>query len=115
MSLAIKALFEPVRTLGHAAIGPAYVGVGTALNFPIRIIFVQNFTNAPLMFSFNGDANIDHFPLAPSSFLLLDLSSNKTLDTGYFIAKGDRLSVKTMGVAVTTGEVWFSSLYGVDY
>lgn len=113
MSLALKALFEPVRSLGFAAMGGAYVGVGTALDHPVRIIFVQNFTDTALMFSFDG-VN-DHFPLANSSFLLLDLSSNKTLDTGYFIAKGDRLYVRTMGVAATLGSVYLSVLYGIDY
>ena len=113
MSLAIKALFEPVRTLGFAAVGPAYVGVGTALNFPARQIFVQNYTDAQLMFSFDGIN--DHFPLAPNSFFLDDLTSNRTLETGYFIAKGDRLYVRHMGVAPTTDAVWFSVLYGVDY
>jgi len=113
MSLAIKALFEPVRTLGFAAIGAGYVGVGTSLNFPARQIFIQNFTDAPLMFSFDG-VN-DHFPLASDSFLLDDLTSNKTLETGYFIEKGSRLYVKTMGAVPTVNDVWFSVLYGVDY
>ena len=115
MSLAVKALFEPVRTLAFGAIGAGYVGVGTSLPHPARIIFVQNFTDTTLMFSFNGDANIDHFPLAPSSFLLLDLSSNKTVDTGYFIAKGDRLSVRHLGVAPKSGSVYFTVIYGIDY
>ena len=113
MSLAIKALFEPVRSIGFAAIQVGYTGIQTALNFPTRIIFVQNFTNATLMFSF--DFIHDHFPLPPNSFLLLDLSSNKTLETGYFIAKGDRLYVKQLGVAPTSGSVYFTALYGVDY
>jgi hypothetical protein len=65
------------------------------------------------MFSFDGFH--DHFPLASESFLLLDLSSNKTLNTGYFIAKGDRLYVKTMGAAPASGSVYFTALYGVDY
>lgn len=114
MSLAIKALFEPVRTLGFAAIGAAYVGVGTSINHPARIIFVQNFTDVPLMFSFDGIN--DHFPLASDSFLLLDLSANKTLDTGYFIAQGDRLYVKDIGgAAPASGDVYFSIVYGIDY
>lgn len=113
MSLAIKAVFEPVRTLGFAAIGPAYVGIGTALNFPARQIFIQNFTDVPLMFSFDG-VN-DHFPLASDSFLLDDLTSNRTLETGYFIAKGERLSVRHMGAAPTVNAVWFTVLYGIDY
>ncbi len=113
MSLAIKVLFEPVRTLGFAAIGPIYVGVGTALNYPARQIFIQNYTDTQLMFSFDGIN--DHFPLAAKSFLLDDLTSNRTLETGYFIAKGDRLYVRHTGIAPTIDAVWFTVLYGADY
>ncbi len=113
MSLAIKALFDPVRSLGFAAIGAGYIGVGTALNFPARQIFIQNYTNATLMFSFDG-VN-DHFPLASGQFYLNDIASNKTLETGYFVAKGDRLYVKQLDVAPTSGTVYFSVMYGVDY
>jgi hypothetical protein len=113
MSLAIKALFEPVRSLGFASIGAAYIGVGTALNFPVRQIFIQNYTNATLMFSFDG-VN-DHFPLASSQFYLNDIASNKTLETGYFLAKGDRLYVKQLDAVPTSGTVYFSVLYGIDY
>ena len=113
MSLAIKALFEPLRSLGFASVGAAYVGVGTSLTHPARIIFIQNFTDAPLMFSFDG-VN-DHFPIAAESFVLIDLSSNKTLDTGYFIAKDSRLYVKELGAAPSSGSVYFTALYGLDY
>lgn len=113
MSLAIKALFEPVRSLGFASIGAGYIGVGTVLNFPARQIFIQNYTNAPLMFSFDGIH--DHFPLAAQQFFLNDISANKTLETGYFLGKGDRLYVKHMDVAPTSGTVYFSVMYGVDY
>ena len=112
MSLAIKALFEPLRSLDFSSIAAGYTGVGTALDYPARIIFIQNFTDASLMFSF--DAVNDHFPLAPDSFLLLDLSSNKTLETGYFVAKGSRLYVKELA-SPGSGKVYFSVLYGIDY
>jgi hypothetical protein len=113
MSLALKAMFEPVRTLGFAAIGAGYVGVGTSLNYPTRMTLIQNTTDAILMFSFDGIN--DNFPLLANTFLLLDLSSNKTIETGYFIAKGERLYVKNMGTAPTTGSVYFTAIYGIDY
>jgi hypothetical protein len=122
MSLAIKALWEPLRSVTAVQIAasvdgggnPVYLGIGTSLNFPSRQIFIQNYTDAPLLFSF--DNVNDHFPLAPSQFLLDDIASNKTLETGYFLARGDRLYVKYLpGVAPTTGSVYFSTLYGVDY
>jgi len=113
MSLAIKALFEPVRSIASGAIGVGYTGIGPVLAYPSRQIFIQNFTDAPLMFSL--DSVNDHFPLPPYSFLLDDLSSNKTLETGFFLAKGDRLYVKQLGAAPMLGTVYFSTLYGMDY
>lgn len=114
MSLAIKALFEPLRSLAFGSIGAAYVGVGTVLEHPARILYIQNLTDVVLMFSIDG-VN-DHFPLPQSSFLLLDLSSNKTIESGYFMAKGDRLWVKDIGgIAPASGTVYFSVLYGIDY
>jgi|WetSurMetagenome_2_1015567.scaffolds.fasta_scaffold975176_2 hypothetical protein len=113
MSLAIRALFEPVRTLGYAAVVAAYVGVGTVLNYPARIIYIQNTTDTALMFSFDG-VN-DHFPLLANAFLLLDLSSNKSVESGYFIAKGDRLYAKYITAAPTSGSVYFTTVYGIDY
>jgi hypothetical protein len=117
MSLAIKALFEPLRSTSAAAItgaGGAYIGVGTALNFPTRQFFIQNYTDQILMFSFDGIN--DHFPLAPNQFYLNDLTSNKTVETGYFIAKDTRLYVKYLGTSnPTMNSVYFSVLYGIDY
>lgn len=113
MSLAIKMQCEPLRTLTFTAIGATYVGIGTALNFPARIIHVQNFTDIILLFSFDGIT--DHFVLAPSSFILLDFSSNKTLETGYFMGKGTRLYCEQLTVAPTTGFVSFTTFYGIDF
>ena len=51
---AVRMLFEPVRSIAAAAIGPAYMGVGTGVDHPIRQFLIQNLTDAALMFSFDG-------------------------------------------------------------
>lgn len=110
MSLAIRLRLEPVRTLGFAAIAAGYMGVGTALEHPARMIFIQNLTDALLMFSFDG-VN-DHFPLSSNGYIVLDIATNQALEQGFFLAQGDRLYVKELVGAPTTGSVYFTSFYG---
>lgn len=107
--ISIRMLFEPQRSIAFGAIGAAYMGVGTALNHPIRQFLIQNLTDATLQFSFDGIN--DHFPLPANGFFLNDISSNKTKSPGFFIAEGDRLYVKTLGVP-TTGAVYFTVAFG---
>ncbi len=109
MSLAIRMRPEVLRSLAFGSIGAGYAGVGTALTKPARIIIIQNYTDAQLMFSLDGVD--DHFPLASNGQLVLDLSSNKTVDVGFFMAEGDRLYVKNIG-SPTMGSVYFTALYG---
>jgi len=111
MSLAIRFRLEPVRSLGFASIGSAYMGVGTAMTNPIRQFFIQNLTDKTLMFSFNGID--DHFPLPSNGFFLDDITSNKTVTTGFFLAEGERLYVKEIdGDTPTQGSVYFTVMYG---
>lgn len=109
MSLAIRLLAEPVRSLAAASILAGYMGIGTSFDHPCRILFVQNLTDATLMFSLDG-VN-DHFPLIANAFLLLDVTTNKTLSTGCFISQGQRIYVKQVGVP-TTGSAYVSTFYG---
>lgn len=111
MSLAKR--FEPeiVRSIASGAIGAAYAAIGTAFTNPVRILFVQNLTDATLMFSFTGIAGQDHFPLPANGFLLLDVTANKTLDHGFFISEGWIIYVREI-VAPTSGTVYVSAFGG---
>ena len=112
MSLAIRLLPDDIRSLGFAAIGAAYSGVGTALSRPARIIHITNTTDELLMFSFDG-VN-DHFVVLENGFILLDIAANKTVSTGFFLAEGQRLYVREI-VNPTVGTVYFSTFYGADF
>lgn len=107
--LAIRLLAETVRSLGFASIGPAYMGIGTVFTNPIRMIFVQNLTDQTLMFSFDG-VN-DHFPLPTNGFLLLDITSNKTIVDGFFIGENTRIYVREIGNPIS-GTVWVTAFFG---
>jgi hypothetical protein len=112
MSLSIRARFEPLRTLGFAAIGPAYMGVGTAIDHPIRQFLIQNQTDVLLVFSFDGIN--DHFDLPKDGYWVEDVTANKTNTQGLFFAEGDRLYVRQDTAAPTRGKVSFSAIYGAD-
>lgn len=108
--LSIKMRAEACRSLAFGSIGAAYAGIGTVLANPARMIFLQNLTDATVWISLDG-VN-DHFPLLNQGYLLLDVSSNKTQDTGFFLAEGDRLYCKRLDTP-TSGSVYFTSFYGV--
>lgn len=109
-SLSIRMRAEPVRSVAAAAIGAAYMGVGTAINHPARQFFVQNLTDVSLMFSFDGVS--DHFPLPANGFFLSDIMSNSSISQAFFLAEGDRLYVREFDGLATTGAVYFSVFYG---
>lgn len=109
MSTAIRVAAETVKTLNFAAIGAAYMGIGTAFSNPIRLLFVQNLTDAALMFSLDGIN--DHFPLPALGYMILDVTTNKSLKQGWFIAEGQRVYVKNLAVP-TSGDVYVSAFYG---
>jgi len=109
MSQEIRLGCEPLRELGFAAVLAGYSMVGTRLNHPARMIYIQNLTDALLMLSFNGVD--DHFPLPANGFLLLDVTSNKTASQGFFISGGQGIYAKQMEVP-TSGSVYVTSFYG---
>lgn len=109
MPYGIRALFEPIRSRAAGDIDANYQAVGAALSQPIRILFVQNFTDAAVMFSTDGVT--DHFALPANGFLLIDISSDTTPEQAFFISKNTIFYVKQLGVP-TTSSVYISTVYG---
>jgi len=112
MSKAIRLQAEPVRSLAFGSISGVYAGIGTEMTRPIRMILLQNLTNAAVMVSFDGIN--DHLPLAANGYIVLDVTANKTVDTGFFIGEGQRFYVKDLGVACTAMSVYLSVFYGSE-
>lgn len=110
MSFNIRARFEPLHTVGFASIGATYTAIGNPYEFPVRIWHLQNLTDVILTFS--DDGIHDKLVLPPNGFLLLDLTTNKTLDReGFSFAQGDSFYVKQNGVP-TSGAVYLTLIYG---
>ena len=109
MALGTRILPESLRSLAFGSIGASYMGIGTALDHPARILEIQNLTDGALLFSFDGIE--DHAILPASGFLLLDLTANKTEERGAFVSEGTRIYVKESGTP-TSGAVYVSAFYG---
>jgi len=112
-SLCIRLFPEALRISTGAAIaaaGGAYIGIGTTLDNPSRILYLLNGTDVLLLFSYDGIT--DHQALPSNGFLLLDVSANSSVSQGFFIAQGQRIYVRYPGAAPTTGSVYLSTYYG---
>lgn len=109
ISSAIRILVEPVRSLAAGSIGASYMGIGTGLSHASRILFVQNLTDATLMFSLDGVD--DNFPLVAQGFLLIDVTANRTTASGAYFSENTRIYVKTIS-SPTTGSVYVTTFYG---
>lgn len=109
MSRSIRLVPETLKSLAFGSIGAAYMGVGTAFTSPIRILKIQNLTDALLLFSFDG-VN-DHDILPTNGFTIYDVSANKTIEQGFYVGEGTRVYVKRSGTP-TTGSVYVTAFYG---
>lgn len=112
-NLAIRIKAEALRSVSAATIAGSpgvYMGIGTAYQHPVRIYYLQNLTDATLLFSWDGVT--DNIILIANAFILIDVASNQSRVGGIFsISQGDRTYVKTSGVP-TTGAVYLSIFYG---
>jgi hypothetical protein len=109
-SLAIRLLAEPLRSLAFGSISGVYAGIGTSFDDPCRIMYMVNTTDVLLTFSLDG-VN-DHFVIASGSYLIIDISSNKTLTGGQLtISQGQRIYVKG---SPSLGAVYLTNFYGAN-
>lgn len=106
----IRLLCEPVRSLAFGAITGAYMGIGIGFSNASRILYIQNLTDVTLMFSLDGIN--DNFPLPSNAFLLLDITTNKTLSCGCFIAENTRVYVRSITGSPSLGAVYVTTFYG---
>lgn len=109
MGVSVELRAEPQRSLAFGSIGASYAVIGSALDRQIRILNVQNLTDATLQFSFDGIN--DHFVLPSNGFLLIDITTNRIeQSSGFFISIGTTINVKRIGTP-STGSVYVTSMY----
>ena len=112
MAQSRRMLAQALRSLAAASIGATYTAIGLPLTNMIRIIHTVNLTDQTIMFSFTG--NTDHFILPTGGFLLLDLSTNRINDGGFFVSENTQMFARHIGAAPATGAVYISSFYAFE-
>lgn len=109
MSLSTRIAVEPVRSRGFATIGAGFLSVGDPLNHASGMLVFINDTDVTLMVSWNGVD--DHQPVLPGGFVQ-DITTNKTIDGGFYAAEGQQFYVRHLGVAPTVGSFYITNYYG---
>jgi len=109
MSVLTRLKIDRLRSLAFGSIVANYTAIGTRFEFPTRMVIIQNFTDADLMFSATG--NTDHIPIRANSSMVLDGTANKTTDTGFFFIAGTTFHVKRIETP-TKGTVYITAIYG---
>lgn len=106
----IRVAFENLRSLAFGSISGTYVGVGTPFENPVRLICIDNATNANILVSTNGTD--DHTFVAANGFKLFDLGTNRS-ETGSTleIPSNTRVYVKQESGAPTSGTVYVTAIY----
>jgi hypothetical protein len=117
--LDIKARYEPIKTLGFAAISGAWAGMvdlagaPSSTEHPARLYHIVNNTDADLFFSWDADKP---FVLLPNGRTYTeDLCANQALTSGFALPEGSRLYVKHNGVAPTVKAIWLTVCYASNY
>lgn len=102
--------YETLRSLGFASIGASYAGVGSAFANSVRILKVNNLTNANLLISFDGVHDQD--VIAANAAYVFDYSTNKEGPVEKLSqSAGDRLYVKQESGAPSSGTVYVTIVY----
>lgn len=104
MAFGTRVQFDAVRELAFGSIGASYSAIGTAITDHARLVCFSNSCDDEVYISLDGTTN--NFRLAANSFKLLDLSTNKIRDDGFFIPVGTIFYVKRVSGAPTEGAVW---------
>jgi hypothetical protein len=111
-SIAIRFRIEPLRSLAFGGLSGVYAGVGTAINNPAHMMVISNNTDTDIFCSFDGVT--DQMFLPAGQARIYDLTSNKALGGGFYLAQGERLYAKDNGVAATSGTVTFEVIYASE-
>lgn len=111
-NLAVRAKFEPIRSVAFDAVSGNFLAVGSALTNPARIVILYNMIDVPMFFSIDGVDN--HIVLDTNGSFVFDITSNKAVAGGLFLAEGTTIYTRQVDVldTPTEGSVYVSVCYG---
>jgi hypothetical protein len=105
-----SALFETLRSLAYTSISGTYAAVGTPLVNPSHGFRLINNTDGDMFFSIDGTNN--HFFVPASSFVLYDISTNKDVDTPFYLGALTQFYVKQSS-SPSKNSVYIETMYGL--
>ncbi len=99
-----------LRSLPFGGIGAGYAAVGAPADQPLRMLRVVNSTDAALLISFDGI--VDHMAVLAGQSVLLDVTTNRVREDGFFIAQGTQFFAKRAAGAPTSGAIYIEMYAG---
>ena len=98
--------FDTLRVLAFGSILGTYVAVGSATTRSGRMVKIANYTNAPLIISYDGTTDQDF--IAEQGFTLYDFTTNKSQSSSndFQLDNLTTFYVRHIGVAPTSGSVY---------
>lgn len=104
------ARWETLRSLGFASLSGSFTAIGTALEFPSRIIKITNNTDVDLIVSTDGTN--DHIFIPTRTASLYDFASNRSNLSGSLdVPQAQRFFAKDNGSAASSGAIYVESVY----
>ncbi len=105
--------WDELRSLGFASIG-AYAGVGPSFTNPVRILMLDNLTDADLIVSFDGI--IDKTVVASRSGKVIDVATNRLGPVNQLEQPvGDRVYIRSISALPTSGSFYVSVMYADNH
>lgn len=105
-----RARFDTLRSLAFGSISGTYAAVGTAFGQAVRILKIDNLTDANMIFSFDGTTNHTIAPM--QSGCVFDFATNKVGPVNQLEQPiGTRVYVKQESSAATSGSVYVTIVY----
>lgn len=108
ISLALRYTAIPVQTIAYSSITSSFVATGNAMPAAIRILKINNTTDADMYISYDG--SVIHDVIPATSGMVLDFTTNKTMPEGAFLAQGTVVYIKYVS-SPTSGNVYISAYY----
>lgn len=109
------AKFEKLRSLAFGSVGANFTLIGSIFDFPVRVLFISNLTNQPVIFSDkssnNGDGTSDGIILPANGHTVIDMMTNAPSTNAATFPKLLGMYAKHNGVAPTSGAVYVSGIY----
>lgn len=112
MGYPIRLNYEPLKEKDATTLTANYLAVGTSLTHPVRMVRIQNTGDKDVRISFDGINDFTYMSAGTS--LLLDITANQTREEGFYLPKGITVYAKHNGVVPTSGDIFITTIYGVN-